>query len=125
MMEPLNIKASHDTPRVILDPENDIFEISGKSLPEDVVRFYRPILAWLDAYNSDPGRKTDFIFKYVYFNTATAKLVQDIMFRLEKLYESGHPVRILWYYERDDEDMYDLGLEFKENVNLPFEVIGY
>jgi len=125
MMEALNIKATNDTPRVILDPENDIFEISGRSLPEDVVRFYKPVLVWLDAYKLHPGRKTDFVFKYIYFNTATSKLVQDILFKLENLHESGHSVRILWNYERDYEDMYDLGLEFKENVNLPFEIIGY
>ncbi len=125
MMEALNIKPTNETPRVMLDPQNDIFEISGRSLPEDVVRFYQPVLAWLDAYKLHPIKKTDFMFKYVYFNTATSKLVQDILVRLENLYESGHSVRILWYYERDDEDMYDLGLEFKANVNLPFELIGY
>ncbi len=49
-MEALDIKATNDTPRVILDPENDIFEISGRSLPEDVVTFYQPVLDWLDDY---------------------------------------------------------------------------
>jgi len=61
----------------------------------------------------------------VYFNTATSKLVQDILFKLENLSETGHVVNILWYYEQDDEDMYDIGLEFKENINLPFEIIAY
>ena len=124
-MEPLDIKATNDTPRVIFDPENDIFEISGRSLPEDVVAFYQPLIDWLEAYKTNPKKKTDFVFKYIYFNTATSKLVQDILFKLESLNESGNEVNILWYYEQDDEDMYDLGLEFKENNNLPFEIIAY
>jgi hypothetical protein len=124
-MEALDIKATNDTPRVILDPENDIFEISGRSLPEDVVTFYQPVLDWLDDYKAYPGKKTEFVFKYIYFNTATSKLVQDILFKLEGLHESGHSVSVQWYFEQDDEDMYDLGLEFKENVNLSFEIIGY
>jgi hypothetical protein len=122
-MQPLDIKATNDTPRVIFDPDNDIFEITGRSLPEDVVTFYQPVLDWLDA--SHPKKKTEFIFKYIYFNTATSKLVQDILFKLEFLKEAGHSVNILWYYEQDDEDMYDLGLEFKENIDLPFELVGY
>ncbi len=124
-MEPLDIKATNDTPRVIFDPDSDIFEISGRSLPEDVVTFYQPVLDWLDDYKSHPVKKTEFVFRYIYFNTATSKLVQDILFKLENLSEAGHEVNILWYYEQDDEDMHDLGLEFKENINLPFEIVAY
>lgn len=125
VMETLDIKATNDTPRVIFDPENEIFEISGRSLPEDVVSFYQPVLDWLDEYSVHPDKETEFVFRYIYFNTATSKLVQDIIFKLESIYLSGESVKILWYFERDDEDMYDMGVEFKENVNIPFEIIAY
>jgi hypothetical protein len=90
-----------------------------------VVSFYQPVLDWLDDYKNHPVKKTEFVFKYIYFNTATSKLVQDILFKLENLNESGHEVNILWYYEQDDEDMYDIGIEFRENITLPFEIIAY
>ncbi len=124
-MEALDIKATNDTPRVILDPQNNIFEISGRSLPEDVVIFYQPILEWLEEYQSHPNENTEFVFKYIYFNTATSKLIQDILLMLESLHETGNKMKVLWYYERDDEDMYDQGLEFKENVDIPFDIIAY
>lgn len=124
-MESLDIKATNDTPRVLFDPDNNLFEISGRSLPEDVVTFYQPVLEWLDEYTRTPLKKTDFVFKYIYFNTATSKLVQDILTRLEHLHEKGSEVKVSWYYEQDDEDMLDLGIEFKENVNIAFEIIGY
>jgi uncharacterized protein YkuJ len=124
-MEPLDIKATNDTPRVLFDPDNNLFEISGRSLPEDVVTFYQPVLDWLDEYIRTPLKKTDFVFKYIYFNTATSKLVQDILTKLEHLQEKGSEVKVSWYYEQDDEDMLDLGIEFKENVNIAFEIVGY
>jgi hypothetical protein len=124
-MEPLDIKATNDTPRVLFDPDNNLFEISGRSLPEDVVTFYQPILDWLDEYARTPLKKTDFVFKYIYFNTATSKLVQDILTKLEHLKEKGSEVKVSWFYEQDDEDMLDLGIEFKENINIAFEIIGY
>lgn len=124
-MEPLDIKATNDTPRVLFDPDNNLFEISGRSLPEDVVTFYQPVLDWLDEYSRTPLKKTDFVFKYIYFNTATSKLVQDVLTRLEHLQEKGSEVKVSWYYEQDDEDMLDLGIEFKENVNIAFEIVGY
>ena len=124
-MDILDIKATNDTPRVLFDSENDIFEISGRSLPEDVVTFYQPVIDWLDEYKNFPNEKTEFVFKYIYFNTATSKLVQDILFKLEQIYESGNEVVVIWYYEQDDEDMMDLGEEFREYVEVPFELIPF
>ena len=69
-METIKILGTDDTPNVTLDAENDIFEISGRSLPEDVTAFYDPILNWLDEYAASPNEKTVFTFKLVYFNTA-------------------------------------------------------
>ena len=124
-MEALDIRATNDTPKVLLDPENDIFEISGRSLPEDVVSFYQPVLDWLEEYKDAPNDFTEFVFKYIYFNTATSKLVQDILIKLEEIHESGNQIQVIWFYEEDDEDMLDLGEEFSENVDIPFEIISY
>ncbi len=124
-MEPLDIKGTNDTPKVILDPESEIFEISGRSLPEDVVSFYTPVLNWLEEYKSSPIEYTEFVFRYVYFNTATSKLIQDILIKLEDLYGAGHNVQVLWFYEEDDEDMQDSGEEFMDTIEVPFELIGY
>ncbi|MFO7657462.1 MAG: DUF1987 domain-containing protein [Bacteroidales bacterium] len=124
-MEILDIKATNDTPRVVFDPDSEIFEISGRSLPEDVVTFYQPVIDWLDEYKMMPNEKTELVFKYIYFNTATSKLVQDILLRLEYIHENGGKVNVIWYYELDDEDMQDLGEEFKEYVEIPFELVPY
>ncbi len=124
-MEALDIRATNDTPKVLFDPENEIFEISGRSLPEDVVNFYQPLIDWLDEYKDSPNDYTEFVFKYIYFNTATSKLIQDILIKLEEINEAGHKVQVVWFYEEDDEDMLDLGEEFSENVDIPFEIISF
>jgi hypothetical protein len=124
-MEALDIQGTNDTPKVILDPENNIFEISGRSLPEDVVTFYRPVIDWLEDYKAEPIDYTEFVFRYIYFNTATSKLIQDVLIKLEELYEAGNNVQVMWFYEEDDEDMQDAGEEFMENTDVPFELIGY
>ncbi len=124
-MEVLDIRATNDTPKVLLDPENDIFEISGRSLPEDVVTFYQPVIDWLEEYKDSPNEFTEFVFKYIYFNTATSKLIQDILIKLEEIHEEGNKIQVIWFYEEDDEDMLDLGEEFSENVDIPFEIISF
>ena len=74
-METIKIQGTEDTPKVILDKENELMEISGRSLPEDVTAFYEPILNWLNEYSESPNKKTIFNFKLVYFNTASSKLL--------------------------------------------------
>lgn len=121
-MEALKIQATDETPSVVLDPANNIFEFSGKSLPEDVTLFYGPVLDWLDKYGSSPRPKTTFDFKLVYFNTASSKLILDILFKLESIHESGTEILVRWHYEEEDEDMKEAGEEYGELVSIPFEL---
>lgn len=124
-MEIIKIMGTDDTPTVILDSVNEIFEISGRSLPEDVTAFYDPILSWLDDYTSSPNSKTIFTFKLVYFNTASSKLLLDILMKLEQMKENGQDVLVRWYYPEDDEDMQEAGEEYADIVDVPFESISY
>jgi hypothetical protein len=124
-METIKILGTDDTPTVILDAENDIFEISGRSLPEDVTAFYDPILNWLDEYAASPNAKTFFTFKLVYFNTASSKLLLDILMKLEEMHEDKKEVLVKWYYPEDDEDMQEAGEEYADIVDVPFEQVSY
>ena len=104
-MDVINIQGTDDTPSVILDKANGKFEISGRSLPEDVNMFYEPILDWLDKYCEDPNDQTEFAFKLEYFNTASSKIILDILLKLEEIMEKGKEVVIKWHYHEDEEDM--------------------
>ena len=124
-MEVIKIKGTDDTPTIILDQGNGIFEISGRSLPEDVTTFYEPVLNWLEDYQDEANDKTVFGFKLVYFNTASSKLILDILMKLEEMHENGKEVLIKWFFPEDDEDMEEAGDEFSELVELDFELIPY
>lgn len=124
-METIKILGTDDTPHIILDPDNELFEISGRSLPEDVTSFYEPVLTWLDDYAQSPNKKTVFTFKLVYFNTASSKLLLDILMKLEHMHEDGKNVLIKWFYPEDDEDMQEAGEEYADIVDVPFEQVGY
>ncbi|HEY9125421.1 MAG TPA: DUF1987 domain-containing protein [Bacteroidales bacterium] len=124
-MEAIKIKGTEDTPSVILDAAENIMEISGRSLPEDVSSFYGPILSWLNEYAKSPNPKTVFVFKLVYFNTASSKLILDILMKLEELAKNGNEVLVKWLYPEDDEDMQEAGSEYADIVEVPFEQIAY
>jgi hypothetical protein len=120
-MEILNLEGTEDTPKIILNKNNGIFEISGRSLPEDSAEFYQPILDWLDEYAGSPNGSSTFVFKLEYFNTASSKLILDVLSKLEDI----QGATVDWYYHEDDEDMQEAGEEFSELVEIPFEFKTY
>lgn len=124
-METIRINATEDTPNVILDPENNHFEISGRSLPEDVVVFYQPIMQWLDQLQENPVKDLNLVIKLEYFNTASSKLILDILLKLEDIFQKGTPVKVTWCYLTSDADMREAGEEYSEIVGLPFSLSQY
>jgi hypothetical protein len=116
-MKNLFLEETQDTPRVTLNKGDQVFEISGRSLPEDAVEFYTPVIDWIHEYSQEPNAATDFAFKLEYFNTASSKLILDMMMALK----SVKGVKILWYFYEDDESIDDAGKEYAEQVNIPFE----
>lgn len=120
-MEILNIEGTDDTPQILLDKKNGIFEISGRSLPEDSATFYEPILEWIANYGMEANPVTDFVFKLEYANTASSKFMQEILLALSEI----KGTKITWYFLDDDEDMEEAGHEFSQQVKIPFEFKTY
>lgn len=124
-MNIINIKGTDDTPNVILDKEKGLLEISGRSLPEDVNMFYEQILDWIDEYAENPNDRTEFNFKLEYFNTASSKVILDILLKFEEIVEKGKEVVIKWHYHEDEEDMLEAGEEYADIVEIPFDYVVY
>ena len=124
-METIKIQGTDDTPGIVFDAENNIFQISGRSMPEDVTAFYEPLLDWLDDFSKIAKNKIVFEFKLEYFNTASSKLLLDILMKLEDMFEAGKEISVKWYFPDDDEDMEEAGEEYADIVDVPIELVGY
>jgi hypothetical protein len=124
MPETLIIEAREDTPKVIFDVTNRLFEISTRSLPENAIGFYEPVLQWLNEYSNTPLDLTVFDFKLEYFNTASAKQLAKILLILENIAKQSKVV-INWYYKKEDTDMLASGTRFSKLIDLNFNLIEY
>jgi hypothetical protein len=122
----LKISGTEDTPEITFNQESSEFTISGRSLPEDVTSFYAPVFEWLTEFSENPCDETIFKFKLEYFNTASSKIILDILMRLEELVLSDSAdITIEWHYSEADDDMLEAGEEYKELVELPFNLVSY
>ena len=124
-MEPLIIKATDSTPSITLDKTKGIFEISGNSLPENVMAFYKPVLDWIHEYTKDPNPSTIFVYKLTYFNTASSKTIFTLLSALEPLIDKGYQAQVDWCYMEVDEDTLEAGKEYAGVVKVPFNFLKF
>lgn len=122
-MKAIVLEGSTDTPDINLDKNSNQFVIKGSSMPEDVKEFYTPIMDWIDAYFESPNDVTSFIFEMVYFNTASSKMLLDILYKLKDAMDEGYKVNITWKYFEDDEEMMEAGQDFAEIVEMPISLV--
>ncbi len=124
-MENIKISAREDTPEVYMDAEKALIELTGRSMPENAISFYGPILNWLKEYARHPHKKTVFVVKLTYFNTASSKMLLEMLMILEEIQKQGNEILVRWQYPEDDEDIQEAGEEYREIVEVPFEVKPY
>jgi hypothetical protein len=125
MIDRYEIPGTEETPGVILDKSEGIFEFSGKSLPEDANEFFSDIITWFRDYSNDPNKETQMSFKMEYFNSSTARKFVEIFIILEAQISKGNPVKVKWYYLKNDRMMEERGREFSAVVDIPFEFVEY
>jgi len=116
---PMNIlllEATQDTPRIMLNKRDGIFQLTGRSILEDPGAFYDGVMEWLNDYAQQPNPSTVFTFKLNYFNSASSKVIYDMLHVLKHI----QGMQVEWCYHKDDDDILEAGKEFEEEVEMTF-----
>jgi len=123
-MEKIIIDNNHDDlPKVILDKEANIFEISGKSFPENAIEFYSPIIKWIKEYVENPNQETIFKIDLDYFSSSSSKKIFEILLELELLTETKKNITVKWFFEESNDVVFKRSKDIQEVVNVPIEFI--
>ncbi len=111
------------TPEIRFDAGKGIIEIRGRSIPENAIEFYKPMVDWLEKYSKNPAKETIVNFQLEYFNTSSSKCILDLFKKLETIHKESRSVIVNWYYEEDDEDMLEAGEDYESIIRIPFTMI--
>jgi hypothetical protein len=122
-MESISIEGTPKTPTVNFDATTGKIEIKGRSIPENSIEFYRPLVEWLEEYSKEPQELTNVNIQLEYFNTSSSKCILDVFKKLEAIKKAKNDVVINWYYEEDDEDMLEAGEDYESIIRIPFKMI--
>jgi len=124
-MKLIDIQETEKTPKIFLDDEKHIFEMSGRSHPENIRDFYFPVIKVMEKYLKKISAENQFRlnFKMGYFNSASAKFIADILLLVDNYIKKNYNIKIYWFYREDDEDMLEAGEEFSELLDVKFNYI--
>ncbi len=123
-MNKLEIIGTAKTPTVNFNPESGILEMKGRSIPENAIEFFKPLVDWLEEYSKSAIDLTQANIQLEYFNTSSSKCILDIFKKLESINKQDEKeVVINWYYEEDDEDMLEAGEDYQSILKIPFKMI--
>ncbi len=112
------IKRTRTTPYVIFN--NGHMYIEGKSVPLVNLEFYSSIYSELIKYTSNPNEVTKIDVHLSAANAYTKRSILKSLQLLETLVKKGKQIVINWYYEKEDEEIKDLGVVYKSILKIPF-----
>lgn len=104
-----------------MDEKKLIFK--GESYPENAYGFYEPIYKLIEEYFNDFEVLT-VDFKLSYINTSSIKCLIILFDKLNANYGNGKDITINWYYDEDNGFDYDMGQDFKMDIDIPFNFIS-
>ncbi|MFO8021455.1 MAG: DUF1987 domain-containing protein [Perlabentimonas sp.] len=129
-MKKLHIKPRKDSPEIIFDPVKGLFTIKGICHPENVTKYFEPVMSWLDDYKTylkktNAVKELKVIFFFRYFNSATYKYLITLLQKINEYTELGVSLFVEWYFETDDEEMKESGEELFEfsGLEIPHKCI--
>jgi hypothetical protein len=134
MSDTLQIEATEFTPAINFNLSKRKLSFEGISRPEDVIKFYQPAIDWIkeleykirthpDMRYAIPSLHVE--FRLSYFNSASSKMLLQLLQILKRIKEMGVEIVVDWYYDANDEAMYEDGMDLSETVEIPFNFHSY
>jgi len=123
MMKELVIEKTVKTPYVNFDPNTGILKITGRSIPENPEEFYDKLFQWVKKYFENPQKETNIEIQLEYINSGSSKFILEFFQLIQDYHLNDKECRINWFYEEDDEAVFELGKHYQTLINVPFKLI--
>jgi len=112
------------TPYILVDEEKGYMKLEGRCFHENAVTFFSEIDEWLDGYLTTDFGVFTFENATSYFNSSTAKVMYNMLMKLDEHASDEKKVVVNWITTEDNETMIENGEDFRDElVNIEFNLI--
>lgn len=118
-------KKTYFTPDVNFSANTGICEIAGESYQEETFEFFNRLIAWIDEFIMKVRKPITMNFNLTYFNTSSARAIQEMIILLKKYKEQGGQVVINWYYQDEEDSTYEEAEDMQAQTKMQFNMIKF
>jgi hypothetical protein len=113
-MDNFYIEATATSPEIDFRFDQNLLSMKGESYPENAAAFYAPIVEQLRGFLANrEGATITANIALAYFNSSSTKMLFSIFDALDQSAEAGNRIEVNWYYEEEDETIFEFGEELK------------
>jgi hypothetical protein len=110
-----------NSPAIFYFPEENILEISGRSIPENPDKIFIRLNEWIRGFLEENSSLIVNI-QLEYINSGSAKYLYETLKKLTAYGHIGKTIKIKWFYEEDDEAMLELGEHYRDTAGILLEI---
>ena len=114
----IEIQSTRVTPEITFT--EGLLSIKGRSIPEAAADFYRPLERWVEGYVAETDVDTRVVLSFDFINTASTKWIYAIIKKLAQYRDVHKKVKVEWYYENGDDELFELGHIIHSFIDCPF-----
>lgn len=124
-MKSFKLEATKTTFGLDFDSEKGVLHFMGNSYPTNAMEFFKQPVAWLKEYLNTPRELTIKVyFSVQYFNTSSSKYIFNMLELLDNYYNAHGNIDIVWYFDEDDEDIYESWKNLILQLNVPYRIVN-
>lgn len=121
-LENLIIEPQPITPFVKFKSDQGLLLIKGKSMSEDALDFYAPIVTIVDNYLNQAEKLTCYLY-FKEFNLATAKSLFHLFKTLSEHHILGKRITINWFADWHNNEMLQTGIDYADIYDLKINIL--
>jgi hypothetical protein len=118
----IHILPTKTTPEILLTSRGMI-KIKGRSIDESRAKAPEQVINWIDDYLANPAESTEVNIALEFLNSFNTIILTSILKKISQVNQKGKRLVIKWYYEEDDDDLYERGEYISSVIDFPFEFI--
>ncbi len=101
-----------------LSIDEPVFKIKGDAISHDANRVLIEVIDWMNEYLPYLEKELDCEMEIYVIDDITYRNFIIIIEKLQEFISNGKRIRIIWYCDPEDEDMY----EFAEDIGFIYEI---
>jgi hypothetical protein len=122
-LKDLYIASTDKSPEISMNIDGMI-RIGGRGLAINKTEITDNVLDWIDNYVKAPAEITYVKFYFEYLNSFTTTTVVAALKKLSQVMLKSCKLKIIWYYEDDDEDIVERGEYIAAALQMPIEFVA-